>query len=85
MIPTTRVIFNGLGPTGVFHHEGSTFTDGNSPVLPIDVALSAVQGGRAIPFTDKDQSLVETKLTTNATKRLDIAKKIASINEGGRS
>jgi hypothetical protein len=81
---STKVIFNGLGPAGVFHYENVDYKDGMVADLPVDVAIIVVHNKYAIEHTEVDQNKIDKKLAYEDKKRKEISKKVEALNEGGK-
>jgi hypothetical protein len=81
---TTKIVFNGLGPSSDFRHEGIVYRDGMIAELPVDVALVAMSGGYAVEYTDLSLSTVTKKLESESKKRKEISEKVESLTKGGK-
>jgi predicted membrane GTPase involved in stress response len=80
--PAIKVVFNGLGPDNVYHSSKGDCKDGTVIDLPLDEAISVINGVYAIEGTPSNIKRVKTILEADNKKREEIARKVAE--QGGR-
>lgn len=82
MQPEIKVIFNGLGPRNIYHSSKGDCVDGTEKSLPLDEALSVINGAYAIEATVASVKRVKTILESDKKKREEYAKKLEA--KGGK-
>ena len=82
MQPEIKVIFNGLGPGNIYHSSKGDCVDGTEKSLPLDEALSVMNGVYAIEATPESVKRVKTILEADKKKREEYAKQLEA--KGGK-